>query len=235
MTRDLSHTHGYPHEHEVEPQYGLPESLPNDEKILWQGSPVWTSLARHAFHVYKLTVYFAVIIGIRVFTILTDGGTLERAMISALWLGILAATAIAVLAAIAAVSARTTVYTITTKRVVMRVGMVLTTTFNLPFKRIGSAGLRLQSYNTGDIPLALMGNDRIAYLHLWPHVRRWRYAQPEPMLRGVRDPRRVAEILTKAWAARVGEAAAVTTVEPLARGHAHRAAPSTPSGDMRAA
>ena len=27
------------HEHELEPQYGLPERLPATEKILWQGSP----------------------------------------------------------------------------------------------------------------------------------------------------------------------------------------------------
>lgn len=234
MTRDLSHTHGYPHEHEVEPQYGLPEELPENEKILWQGSPSWPSLARHAMHVYKLAVYFAVIIAIRVLTILTDGGTLERAVISALWLAILAAAAIAVMAAIAYVSARTTVYTITTKRVVMRVGMVLTTTFNLPFTRIASAGLKLHPHNTGDIPLALLGNDRIAYLHLWPHVRRWRFAKPEPMLRGVRDPQAVAAILAKAWAARVGDAAVVA-----AAGHATAmkadAQHSTHSGGMRTA
>jgi hypothetical protein len=239
MTQELSHTHGHPHEHEVEPQYGLPERLPQDESILWQGSPVWTSLARHALHVYKLAAYFAAMIAIRVVTILTDGGTADRALAVAAWLVILSSVALAILTAIAYLSARTTVYTITTKRVVMRVGIVLSTTFNLPFARIASAGLRRQSGNTGDIPLALMGNDRIAYLHLWPHVRRWRFAKPEPMLRGVRNPEHVAEVLTKAWAARVGEAAVVaragaglTSAAGSASGHGRV---DTSSGDMRAA
>ena len=39
-------------------------------------------------------------------------------------------------------SARNTVYTITDRRVVMRIGIVLTLTFNLPFKRIAAAGLQ---------------------------------------------------------------------------------------------
>ena len=37
-------------EHELEPQYGLPERLPATEKILWQGSPDASVLARSAFH-----------------------------------------------------------------------------------------------------------------------------------------------------------------------------------------
>ena len=32
--------------------------------------------------------------------------------------------------------------------------------------------------------------DRIAYLSLWPHVRPWRLARPEPMLRCIRNPER---------------------------------------------
>ena len=34
-------------------------------------------------------------------------------------------------------NARATVYTITTRRLVMRIGVALPTTFNLPFKQIG--------------------------------------------------------------------------------------------------
>ncbi len=238
MSQELSHSHGYPHEHEREPQYGLPERLPQDEVMLWQGSPVWTSLARHALHVYKLAAYFAVIIAIRVLTILTDGGSVERATAAAVWLLILSSVALLILTGIAYLSARTTVYTITTKRVVMRVGIVLSTTFNLPFNCIASAGLRRQSGNTGDIPLALMGGDRIAYLHLWPHVRRWRFAKPEPMLRGVRNPEHVAEVLTKAWANRVGEAAVVNRAPSGAaalQSDSSAAGVDTASRDMRTA
>jgi hypothetical protein len=196
----MSHRHtNAEHEHEFEPQFGLPELLPEDERILWQGSPDWKSLARHAFHVNKLVVYFAAIIAIRVFVVLTDGLGMNAALASAMWLGLLAASAIGILAMIAYFSARTSVYTITNKRLVMRVGIVLTMAYNLPFKRIASAGLRRLGKHHGDIPLVLMPGDKIAYTHLWPHVRPWRFAKPEPMLRSVRDPQRVAEILTQAW------------------------------------
>ena len=36
-------------EHEFEPVHGLPEKLPAGEKILWQGSPDWKTLANEAF------------------------------------------------------------------------------------------------------------------------------------------------------------------------------------------
>lgn len=196
----MNHRHtNADHEHEFEPQYGLPEILPKDEKILWQGSPDWLSLARHAFHLNKLVLYFAVIIAIRVFVVLGDGLGVNAAIASAMWLGLLAFSAIAVLAMVAYFSARTTVYTITDKRLVMRVGIVLTIAYNLPFKRIASAGMRTLTNNKGDIPVALMPGDKIAYAHLWPHVRPWRFAKPEPMLRSIDDPKRVADILTKAW------------------------------------
>jgi len=199
MKPDVSHTHGHEHEHEIEPQYGLPEELPPAEKILWQGSPDWKALARHAFHVRKLVVYFAAIIAIRVFVVLTDGQGIQMAMVSALWLALLASAAIGTLALIAYFSAKTSVYTITNRRLVMRVGIVLTLTFNLPFKRIVSADFRQQTNGTGDIPVVLMGNDKIAYVHLWPHVRPWRYAKPEPMLRCVPNAKHVANVLRQAW------------------------------------
>lgn len=195
------------HEHEFEPQYGLPEELPQSERLLWQGSPDWKSMARHVFHLRKLVVYFAVIIAIRVAVVLSNGEGMATATVSAFWLALLSAAAIGIFALVAYFSARTTVYTITTKRVVMRVGIVLTLTFNLPFKRIASADLREFSDGTGDIPLALMDNDKIAYMHLWPHVRPWRMAQPQPMLRCLKNPQQVAAVLTRAWKDCVGAAA----------------------------
>jgi len=57
---------------------------------------------------------------------------------------------------------------------------------------------------TGDIPLTMIGADRIAYLNLWPHARPWRIARPEPMLRAIPDAARVGEILSGALATAVG-------------------------------
>ena len=102
-------------------------------------------------------------------------------------------------ATLAWLSARTTVYTLTDQRLVLRIGIVLTLTFNLPLTRIETAGLRLDGAGCGDMPLSLRGDDRIAWLHLWPHARPWRLTKPEPMLRCVPDAVAVAAKLTDAW------------------------------------
>lgn len=201
------HRHGTGHEHEFEPQRGLPEALPAGEQVLWQGSPDWRMLARRAFHVRKLVVYFTVLAGLRLTVMLGSGAAAREMVVSLLWMALLGATAIGLLSLVAWLSARAAVYTITDRRVVMRIGIVLTLTFNIPFKRIAGAGLRLDANGSGDLPLTLSGEDRIAWLHLWPHARPWKLARPEPMLRSVPQATEVATILAEAWSRRTGLAA----------------------------
>ena len=104
-------------------------------------------------------------------------------------------------------TARTTVYTVTSKRVVMRLGIVLTVSFNLPFKQIASADVRVLKDGFGDITLALQGSDSIAWVHLWPSVRPWRISKPEPTLRAVPDVQAVSDKLRQAWTQSTGLAA----------------------------
>jgi hypothetical protein len=130
------------------------------------------------------------------------------AVLSAIkWIAPLAVIGMATLWALAYFTARTTVYTVTNKRVVMRLGIVLTVTFNLPFKQIVSADVRAHQNGFGDITLALKGADRIGWVHLWPSVRPWRIAKPEPTLRAVADVQMVAEKLRDAWTQSTGLAA----------------------------
>ena len=126
----------------------------------------------------------------------------------------LAVMAVGTLLGLALMAARTTVYTITDKRVVMRIGIVLGVTFNLPFGRIANAGLQVAANGTGDIPLALAGADQIGFMHLWPHARPWRIGRPEPMLRCVPDAAEVARILSRALAAASSQAVQVTVQTP---------------------
>ena len=195
------------HEHEFEPQHGLPEALPPDEQVIWQGSPDWRMLARRAFHSRGLSVYFMLLVGWQVVHVASSGSTgLEMAKAIA-WTAGLSALAMGLVLTLAWLSARTTVYTLTNKRIVMRLGIVLTMTFNLPLQRIASAGLHLDkgaARGTGDIPLALVGNVRIPYLQLWPHARPWRVSQPHPMLRSVPDALTVAAQISTAWQAVTG-------------------------------
>lgn len=191
-------------EHEFEAARGLPEMLPAGEQVLWQGSPDWMQLARRAFHVRKLVVYFAAIVALRMVMMAADGAAAGAMAVSALWLVMLSATALGLLSFTAWLAAKSSIYTVTNRRVVMRVGIVLTLTFNIPFRRIAAAGLHLNDDGTGDLPLQLAGTDSIAYLHLWPHARPWRAARPEPMLRCVPQAAQVARVLAEAWSQETG-------------------------------
>ncbi|MEM9108373.1 MAG: photosynthetic complex putative assembly protein PuhB, partial [Pseudomonadota bacterium] len=93
--------------------------------------------------------------------------------------------------------ARVTVYTITNKRVAMRIGAALTITINFPFKQIASADLDLRKNGTGTIVLKTLGRTRFSYLVLWPHIRPWRFPA-EPALRCIPNAERVARILAEA-------------------------------------
>jgi Bacterial PH domain len=150
--------------------------------------------------------YFGALLAWRAGSALLAGDSIAQAAIAVAWLAPLALLALAILALMAWLTARTTVYTITDRRVVMRVGIVLSVTFNLPFRLIQSAGVLRHADGTGDIALALGGEDRISYLHLWPHARPWHVARPQPMLRCVPDVVGVAAVLSRAVVASQGSA-----------------------------
>lgn len=199
------------HEYEFEPQYGLPERLPSGERLIWQGSPDVGTLARRVFHLRKLAFYFVLLLAARAAIVLGSGAGWFEAAVSIKWFAPLAAAGLASVGLLAWLTARTTVYTLTDKRVVMRVGIVLTVAFNLPLRQIEAAALRDGDGGFGDITLALAGRDRIAWLQLWPSVRPWRFTRPEPMLRAIPNARAVAEQLMTAWSTATGMAPAAAT------------------------
>ena len=186
------------HEHEFEATPGLPEALPANETQLWQGSPNALLMARQALHVDLVLAYFGALLAWRGISSAYDGASLGQTLMAMAGMLPIIALALALLGCIAWLMARTTVYTITNKRVVMRVGVVLSITFNLPFAQIASAGWRPRGEHGGDIVLNLAGADRIAYLHLWPHVRPWQLKRTQPMLRGLSNAAVVAQTLATA-------------------------------------
>ena len=196
------------HEYEFEPQFGLPERLPQTESILWQGSPDVGALAQSAFHLRKFVLYFALLMVARAYPEVTAGASAIDILLSLKWLAALAAIGLLTIWALAWLTARTTVYTLTNKRMVMRLGVVLTVSFNLPLSKIAAADLRALESGHGDITLTMQGDDRIAWVHLWPSVRPWRITKPEPTLRAIPDAAAVAATLVKAWALETGLSAA---------------------------
>ena len=191
-------------EYEFEAALGLPEPLPQDEMILWQGAPNWISMAKHVFRLQWLSLYFAVIVIWQAISVSSSEGGLAAGWSSVALAFFLAAIGLVLVGLLAYWSATTTMYTLTNRRIVMRVGIVLTVTFNLPYKTLGSADLKLYKDGTGDIPMQIATEDKIAFFHLWPHVRPWRLATPEPMMRCVPNAKVVAAILTEAWMASTG-------------------------------
>lgn len=190
-----------------EPIPGLPEELPEGERLLWSGSPDWKALALHVFHVRAVAIYFAILAVWKIGEAFATGGGLPDAALSGAMVALFAAIALGLLLLFAALIARTTIYTITSNRVVMRAGVALPKAINIPFSVIGSASLKVRKGGDGDIPLQLTGADRAAYLHLWPHARPWKIAHAEPMLRGVPDATKVAETLAGALAEKAGQPA----------------------------
>jgi len=185
-------------DHDFEPVRGLPQQLPAGEHVLWQGQPSWKGLALRAFHVRKVAIYFGILLAWRIITALS-ADLAPLAFLKALVpLCVVGGAAILALLGLAFWTGRTSIYTITNRRIALRIGIALSITVNVPFRKIDSASLRLYKDGTGDLPVRLLGSDHIAYVPLWPHVRPWRFAKPDPMLRAVPDAERVARLLSAA-------------------------------------
>ncbi|MCH2093883.1 MAG: PH domain-containing protein [Rhodobacteraceae bacterium] len=208
MAEDLDDFH-------VEPVRGLPERPPEGEKILWQGAPNSWALAREALSLYWVAGYFVLLAAWR------GGVTWDRSESVAMGLKatvpylVMGIVACAVLALIALVLAKTTVYTITNRRVAMRIGAALTVTLNVPYTMLGSADLRMRRDGTGTIALDLMGTTRLSYLVCWPHVRPWHMSPTQPALRAIPDAKAVSAILAEAARTRIEERAQTVEIRAV--------------------
>jgi hypothetical protein len=146
--------------------------------------------------VRKVTAYWAALMAWVLAAGLYDGWTLGALAFPLSMLTVLAVLTVGTLAALAWGSARSAIFTVTSERLIVRFGMALRMSLNLPFGEIDSVGLRRFGDGTGDIPIALRGGRAFSWLVLWPFVRPWRIAAPEIMLRGLPEADQVAELLS---------------------------------------
>jgi hypothetical protein len=181
----------------TEPVRGLPEAPPEGERILWQGRPHGFWLSWEALSLPWVGGYF-VVLALWRFVTLIDRMPLAKAIAAATPLLVMGAVVIAMLLVVGYVQARATVYTITNRRVAMRIGAALTVTLNLPFTQIASADFRRGRGGTGTIALDLMGDTRLSYLVCWPHVRPWVMRRTQPALRAIPEAERIAALLAEA-------------------------------------
>jgi Bacterial PH domain len=183
-----------------EPRRGLPGVLPPGERLLWQGTPNWRALAVRSYHVRKIGGYFTLLALWRVVTGVAAEQSVTALAVGAGFIAVLGAAAIATLAGLAYLNARSAVYSITTRRVLVRQGIAVHLTLNLPLQYIESAGLRLFQDGTGDVAMTIGHAQRIAFLINWPHLRPGRFTRPEPSFRAIDGAREAARILAEALA-----------------------------------
>jgi hypothetical protein len=199
-----------PHDHHddfaTEPVRGLPEDLPTGEEILWQGQPAWWQLAKEALSFWWVAGYFTFLFAWRTTAGAATETWTESATAASFFL-VLGAIVCAILLLVALMQAKATVYTITNKRVALRIGAALTMTLNIPFRKVANAELGLRKNGTGTIALELVEDDgvRLSYILTWPHVRPWRMKHTQPALRCIPDARKVAAILAEAAETAVSE------------------------------
>jgi hypothetical protein len=176
---------------------GIPAPLPKGEEVLWQGRPATRALARDAFKIHWIGGYLALIVLWKTGLGLAEGGVLMGLARGLPYLA-LALAGYGIVLALAWAQARSTVYTITSARVLMRIGAALAVTYNIPFAQVGTARLDQKADGTGTIALETLGDTRLAFLALWPHLRPGKLKRTEPALRSIPDATRVAKLLAEA-------------------------------------
>lgn len=212
----MTHTGGP--EHDFEPVPGLPGRLPDGERIIWQGTPRASAVSRRVLKTRWIAGYFALLALWNVASGISDERDALMIVFSAGVVLLMGGLVVAMLEAFAWGVQKTTLYTITNRRIVMRIGVALSATFNLPFAQIHSADMRADAHGNGDIALTMKPGHRLSLLVFWPHVRGWHKGNMIPQLIGLDNAAEVAGLLSREFRAFAGNAAVVATTSGQASG-----------------
>ena len=195
---------GHDKDFDFEPMPGIPAKLPEGEHILWQGKPDTAALARGAYKINWILAYMLGIVVWRSGGAYADGGTALMIATALPYLA-LSAAGYGVVYALAWAQARASIYTITTARVILRIGAALPVTYTIPFVRIATARLDARSDGTGTIAMELTEGLRLSFAVLWPHLRPWHARDTQPAFRCIADAGHVARLLSDAAQAKLNE------------------------------
>jgi hypothetical protein len=198
---------------DFESQPGLPKPLPPGEDLLWQSSPDPAALAREAFKANWILGYLLVLAVWRASVAFQAGGFGQSVAVFLPYL-VLALAAYGLIRLLARAVARAAIYSITSNRVILRIGAALQVTWTVPFTKVASASLATRPMTgTGTIALDLAPGQHISYLALWPHLRPGFGHGVQPAFRCIPDAAQVARILSDAAQTRVNEPV-VSFVQP---------------------
>ncbi|WP_051244360.1 photosynthetic complex putative assembly protein PuhB [Thalassobaculum salexigens] len=212
------------------PVTDAPAAMAGDERIVWQGAPDWRRFALSVMKLRTIALYFAVIMAARFAADLVAGQGAGAGLISAAWTLCLAAPVLAFLALYARLVARSTRYTVTTRRIVLRIGVAMPMTVTVPVGLVDTIDLRRNADGSGDILIGVLPEQRLSYSVLWPHARPWCFSRPQAALRAVPDAEAVAETIGRMLARQTTKAPAQESVQGSAA-----KAPARDTGSVAAA
>ncbi|MEO0958070.1 MAG: photosynthetic complex putative assembly protein PuhB [Pseudomonadota bacterium] len=184
-----------------EPIRGLPALLPKGERILWQGSPSWKALTFRGFTTRLVFLWFFLVLAWNVVNVVAGDLAVAVAARTVMLQALLVLVAMGVLAAMAYASAAQTIYTVTNRRVVLRFGLAMDISVNLPFPQIGRLDMARRWDGTTDLVLGLTGEHPLGIWHVWPNSKPWAWSRPQPMLRALPEGEKIARLLGDALVA----------------------------------
>ena len=175
----------------------LSENLPNGEQLIWQGHPERRALATRAMYLKYIAFYLVVLIAARTGYLIMDDEPVATWSGMLVWQVLASAFVMLLIVGLATVYSRTTRYSLTNERLIIKTGAAITIHINLPLQQITAADLREYSDGTGDITLQVSRAEKLYWLLLWPNVRSWWIRPLRPVLRGLRDAQTVAHLLVR--------------------------------------
>ena len=165
----------------------LAENLPADEVLIWQGRPEANAIAIRAMYLWYVVAYLLGLVVLRTgYLVMGDAPISEWSALLA-WQSLASLFIVGVILGLSALYGKTTIYSLTNRRLILRTGAAVPIHVNFPLEQIASADLKVFSDGTGDIALKLENSDKLYWLLLWPNVRSWWVRPLQPLLRGLRD------------------------------------------------
>ncbi|MEM7527470.1 MAG: photosynthetic complex putative assembly protein PuhB [Pseudomonadota bacterium] len=195
-----------------------PRCSPKASRCCGKARPSWKALALRGVATKFVMGWLAIIVAWKISALIGGTLTLVEAARLLLMQLCLAAVAVGIFAGIAYATAEQTIYTITNRRVVLRFGLMMDLSVNLPFTQIGKLDLRRHRDGTGDLVLGLQGDlQGLSIIHIWPNSLPWHWFSPTPMLRALPEPDHAGQILADALKADLVRRGDGALAEPDAR------------------
>lgn len=184
-------------EHEIEPVPGLPGRLPDGEFIVWQGQPVFKTVMTRLLRARWIAGFFAIAALWSVAVGLNNSEGVWQLFGRLTFVAVAALVIFGMMVLYARAVAKTSLYTLTNRRVVMRIGIALSASFNLPFKQISGADFRVGSDGAGDVALTLRSGHGLSGSVFFPHQRGGLWRKLSPQMICLADAKALAEKLAQ--------------------------------------